>query len=201
MGYVTITGSRDGIHLPLPKDCGFCFNVANAEKNLLSKVRNYCGIDALACAHSKVDIHTSNSQEQGKTPGLPAGVCSSEAGSGTSKGQQRGAGTTGGKPSAKTSTFRNRGPRAKPKNSNYPSPVRSPPSPSPVPVCWYLYRHQGPTIASLFYAPEMWTPDAIDTRCKMKKMLKNTSGRRKTSFHCCFRTFGKTISKYALTST
>jgi len=76
-------------------------------------------------------IYTSNFQEQGKTPGLPAGVCSSEASSGTSKGQQREAGTTRGKPSAKMSAFRNRGPRAKPKNSNYPSPVRSPPSPLP----------------------------------------------------------------------
>jgi hypothetical protein len=73
--------------------------------------------------------------------------------------------------------------------------------PSRVPVCWYSYRYQGPTIASLFYAPEMWTPNVIDTRCKMKRMLKNTSGRRKTSFHCCFRISGKTNSKYALTST
>jgi hypothetical protein len=198
VGYVTVTGSRDGIHLPLPKCCCFCLNIANAEKNLLSKVRNDLGIDAWPCAHSKVDIHTSNSQEQGKTPGLPAGVCSSEASSGTSKGQQRGAGTTGGESSAKTSAFGNRGPRAKPKISDYPSPVRFPP---PVPICWYSYRHQGLTIASSFYAPEMWTPNVIDTRCKMKRMLKNTSRRRKTSFHCCFRTHGKIDSKYALTST
>jgi hypothetical protein len=104
----------------------------NEGKIILSKVCHYHGVDALLSCLLKVNIHAPNSQEQGQTSGLPAGVCLPIASSRVLNGRQRGAGTIGRKSFVQMSTLGNRQPRAKPK-SDYPSPVHSSHSPFPSP--------------------------------------------------------------------
>jgi hypothetical protein len=135
----------------------------NGERSVLSEVRNrHLGSFVLQFTH--MDIYIPNSQEQGQTPGLPAGVCPYKASSGTSKGQRYAAGTIGGRLFVQVSALEKRGPMSKPKDC---SPVcfRAPPSP----VIWFSHKHQGLTRVNSLYAHRQWIHGALHTWWKKKR--------------------------------
>jgi hypothetical protein len=118
---------------PPPSSTAHPFTIKNAERIILSEVRQYHGVDTLATGSLS---QMTNFQEQDQTPSLPAGICSSETSSRTSKGQQSGTETIRGKSCAKASGLGNGG--RLPKFNGCRSPVRFS---SLRPVILFQHRH------------------------------------------------------------